>query len=94
MKIETWVNKNGMIYETEEGSEMSEYFNTDDYTLLETREIAEPKRKVKKSVTRWVNVYPTGPSDVLYSDVNYAELNREHNRIACVPVLIEWEVEE
>lgn len=53
--------------------------------------ISRPKQKVKKTREVWVNVYPL--SEYSYKSKEIADRCSEKDRLACVPVVLEWEEE-
>ena len=50
-----------------------------------------PKQPVKRSVTRWVNIYPDETLSGLHHRKDLADEDARNHRIACVPVEISWE---
>lgn len=54
--------------------------------------ISRPKKKVKKTLEAWANVYEAGT--VPYTYKKDADLNASENRIACVRLTGEYEIEE
>lgn len=54
---------------------------------------AKPKRKVKKTVEGWANVYPARHT-CIWNTKELADANAAPERIACVHVAGEYEVEE
>lgn len=75
------------------------YFTDDLNPTLLTLEEARakgynvPKQRVKKTRTAWVNVYPEGCDDVIYSCLLDAEILKNSKRVACVEVTYEYEEE-
>ena len=55
--------------------------------------IDRPKKKVKRSMTLWFNVYPSGPAGYGHISKESADELAFEDRIACVKVPIEWEEE-
>lgn len=68
-------------------------------TLLTVEEAAKlgyypPKPKVKKTIEAWVNVYPDNIGIIAFPSKAEADTGTLANRIACVKVTGEYEVEE
>lgn len=55
--------------------------------------IERPKKKIKKTITKWVNIYPDG-CETYYYTKDRADMCSNPNRIACVELTGEYEVEE
>ena len=53
----------------------------------------KPKRKVKKIIEIWVNIYPDGKFNVYYSE-ELANKRASSERIGCAKLTGEYEVEE
>lgn len=56
--------------------------------------ISRPKKKVKKSLKGWINIYPENRTGSIYESKEQADTIGIHNRIAITTVSIEYEVEE
>ena len=55
--------------------------------------IRRPKRKEKRTIERWVNVYSWGFYDQFYRSKDSADLCAPEDRVACVRLVGEYEVE-
>ena len=53
-----------------------------------------PKRMVKKQLTGWVNIYPSGPGSMIYPSREEADMCAGSRRIACAELTGPYEVEE
>lgn len=76
------------------------YFHTDGrwvewHTESSLILVERPKKKVKKKVEYWINIYPDGTSHYAYTSRTEADVNsRRSDRIRCDHVTGEYECEE
>lgn len=66
----------------------------EDHLKVLNKYFKEPKKLVKKEISRWVNVYPNGDEQVYNSKYMADTWNRDSSRIACVELKGTYEIYE
>lgn len=78
---------NGKLHENDQTQDL--YFSKPEITAP-----PRPKKKVKKVIERYFNVYPNEIQSFSYFTNHEADLSAANHRIACVKLTGEYEVEE
>jgi len=94
-----WHNGEQRAIDSLDGSGDFITFKETGYNVFDWRSICQdcsltaPKKKVKKVVEGWVNIYKDSFSNS-YDTIKMADRGQRGNRITCKKVTIEYEVEE